>query len=62
MANALNVRTGPGTNYARVGTVYQNDEVTVAGQSGNCAWLQIATPDGQPGWISGKSSYVDAER
>ncbi len=59
VANALNVRNGPGTNYARVAAVYQDDEVTVAGQSGDCAWLQVVTPDGQPGWVSGKSTYVE---
>ena len=59
VTNALNVRNGPGTNYARVAAVYQDDEVTVAGQSGNCAWLQVVTPDGQPGWVSGKSTYVE---
>ncbi len=58
VANALNVRSGPGTNYARVATVYRDDEVSVAGQSNSCAWLQVVTPDGQPGWVSGNSNYV----
>ena len=55
---ALNVRSGPGTNYGRIAAVNQGDVLTVAGQSNNCGWLLIFTPDGQPGWVSGNSQYT----
>jgi serine protease Do len=55
---ALNVRSGPGTNYGRIAAVNQGDVLTVAGQSNSCSWLLIFTPDGQPGWVSGNSQYT----
>lgn len=54
----LNVRSGPGTNYNRVGAVAQGDALIVSGQVDNCSWLQIATPAGVEGWVSGNSQYV----
>ncbi|MCL2212235.1 MAG: SH3 domain-containing protein [Oscillospiraceae bacterium] len=38
-ATSLNVRTGPNTSFARVGTLPRNSTVTVVGQSG--VWFQI---------------------
>ena len=58
VTSTLNVRSGPGTNYSRVDAVYDGEELRVAGQSGDSAWLQIMTPGGQPGWISGNSRYT----
>lgn len=59
--SALNVRSGPGTNYSPITTVSRNDSLTVIGQNNNCAWLQIVTPDGTEGWISGGAQYVTRE-
>ncbi|MCB0044460.1 MAG: trypsin-like peptidase domain-containing protein [Caldilineaceae bacterium] len=55
---ALNVRNGPGTNYARVAAVNEGDELIVSGQNGECAWLLVFTPGGQIGWVSGNSRYT----
>ena len=55
---SLNVRSGPATSYARVAGVKKGDVLTVLGQSGNCAWLKIATPQKQEGWVSGAARYV----
>ncbi len=38
-ASALNVRTGPGTNYSRVGLLYRGAKVTIVGESGG--WYKI---------------------
>jgi len=57
-ANALNIRSGPGTTYARVGSVNQGDQLAVIGQTNDCGWLNIQTRDELVGWISGSSRYV----
>ena len=54
----LNVRSGPGTNFNRVGAVARNDALIVTGQVNNCGWLQIVTRDDLEGWVSGSSQYV----
>ncbi|RYL95175.1 hypothetical protein EWI07_03925 [Sporolactobacillus sp. THM7-4] len=47
-ASALYVRSGPGMNYARVGLLYRNSQVTVTGTKGS--WKQIS--------YKGKTRYV----
>lgn len=56
--NALNVRTGPGTNYDRIGSVSQGDQLIILGQYNNCGWLNIQTRDELVGWVSGSARYV----
>jgi hypothetical protein len=34
-------------------------ELTVSGQTGDCAWLQVVAPDGQQGWISGDPQFTN---
>lgn len=58
VAERLNVRSGPGTNFNRVGAVTQGEALIVVGQADNCGWLQITTPSGVEGWVSGNSQYV----
>lgn len=38
-ASGLNVRSGPGTNYSKLGILYRNSQVTILGQSG--VWYKI---------------------
>jgi Bacterial SH3 domain len=54
----LNVRGGPGTNYAVIGALKQGDRAAVTGRSGDCAWLQVTTAAGLAGWIAGGADYV----
>ena len=61
VTSALNLRAGPGTNYSRLATVKEGDELTVAGQNEDCAWLLVFTPSGQPGWVSGRAQYVSLD-
>jgi serine protease Do len=56
--DSLNIRSGPGTNYNRVGVASQGDALIVNGQIDSCDWLQITTVDGIEGWASGKEQYV----
>jgi len=58
IVDRLNVRSGPGTNYNRVGTTTNGEALVVTGQSGNCSWLLVETPTGVAGWVSGSSQYV----
>ena len=38
--NAVNLRQGPGTEYAKVGNLTKGQQVTVTGQAGN-GWYQL---------------------
>lgn len=49
----LNVRTGPGTSYSKVGAIAKGTKVTVLGVSGN--WLKIKY-DKVERWICGKEN------
>ena len=49
-ADGVNVRTGPGTNYTRVGYLDPGAQARVIGRSGD--WWQIDY-DGGPGWVFG---------
>lgn len=48
---AANVRSGPDTAFEIVGTVYQNDPITVTGQTEDGQWLQIAYQD-ESSWLA----------
>ena len=55
-ATALNVRTGPSTNYRVIGTVYKNEYIRVFAKIGD--WYVVQTPNDQIGTVSTK--YVRA--
>lgn len=58
----LNVRSGPGTQYAIIGAVNQNDRLPVTGRPrGYCNWFQVQLPSGQLGWIAGPPTYSTLE-
>ncbi|MFO7631021.1 MAG: trypsin-like peptidase domain-containing protein, partial [Caldilinea sp.] len=58
IVDRLNVRSGPGTNFNRVGAVASGEALVVIGQTNNCSWLEVVTPGGVEGWVSGSSEYV----
>jgi uncharacterized protein YraI len=47
----VNVRNGPGRDYASLGTLVVNDVVTLTGKDTNGEWLQINFK-GSPGWVA----------
>ncbi len=47
--SALNVRSGPGTTYERIGVISQNTTMTILKEQGE--WLQIRLNNGETGWI-----------
>lgn len=54
----LNVRSGPGVGYARIGAVTRNTVLPVIGQAQNCGWLKVTLADGAEGWVSGGARYT----
>jgi len=49
--SVVNVRSGPGTSNAVVGTVTQGNSLPVLSQSSD--WLQVSLPTGGNGWVAG---------
>jgi uncharacterized protein YraI len=47
----VNVRNGPGRDYATLGTLVVNDVVTLIGKDSSGEWLQINFK-GSPGWVA----------
>ncbi|MFP4324237.1 MAG: CARDB domain-containing protein, partial [Anaerolineales bacterium] len=50
-SNVLNVRTGPGQNYDRVGQLRQGDQVTVVGSVPDFSWYYVQGANGL-GWVA----------
>jgi spore germination protein YaaH len=53
----LNLRSGPGTNYDRVGQVRQGTKLKVLGKNAEGTWIKIETPGGTEAWVI--LTYVD---
>jgi serine protease Do len=58
LANNLNVRSGPGTEFERLGAAPQGTVLPVAGQLGNCTWLRVTAPNDLEGWVSGDAAFI----
>lgn len=54
-ATSLNVRSGPGTNYSKIGSLKNNTKVTIVAKCSN-GWLKIKYNNGY-GYVSGR--YID---
>jgi hypothetical protein len=50
---------GPGTSYDRITMLKQGDVLRILSRTSDGNWLQIATPDGEIGWIS--AAFVDLQ-
>ena len=59
-AQRLNVRDGPGANFAIVTTVRQGDLLPVLGRNADCSWVNVVTDDGE-GWVSTGFVTLDAD-
>ena len=55
--SALNVRSGPGTDYSKIGTVYKGSSLTVL--ETNDMWYHVKLNNGLKGWVY--SRYVKKE-
>jgi uncharacterized protein YraI len=54
----VNIRSGPGTNYAVVGALNANAPVRITGRNPEASWWQIEISAGSTGWVA--SSVVSA--
>ncbi|MCF6277641.1 MAG: SH3 domain-containing protein [Anaerolineales bacterium] len=61
LTEAVNVRSGPGTNFDALGLLAINAVVTLTGKNESGTWLQIAYPTAEngSGWVS--SAYVASD-
>lgn len=55
----LNVRNGPGIDYAVVGQVAQGDSLTIIGRNNSGGWWQICCVAGDEGWIYGETVIAE---
>src|SRR5699024_8143195 len=55
IANTLNVRSGPGTNYSLINTVSSGEVYTITDERNG--WYEIVVK-GSKGWVSGSTNYV----
>jgi uncharacterized protein YgiM (DUF1202 family) len=51
-AATLNVRSGPGIDFAVVGSANQGDWLTLQGRNEDGSWLEVVTASGVDGWVS----------
>jgi Tol biopolymer transport system component len=59
VGESLNLRAGPGTDYAIIGARSPGETLALAGRNKSTEWLAVTLPDGKDiGWVS--SSFVRA--
>lgn len=58
VAEAINVRSGPGLAYPSFDTLWEGDQVPVISYDATTGWWQVKLYYGSTGWVSGGSAYV----
>ncbi len=58
----INVRSGPATTFAPVGTAGPGDEFTVIGRNGAGDWIQVDFPGAEEAWIAAFLLDISAEQ
>jgi dipeptidyl aminopeptidase/acylaminoacyl peptidase len=61
LVRSLNVRAGPGTGYAVIGRLPQNEALPIVGKNAASGWWQVTLADGRKGWVTGQPSLVRVE-
>jgi uncharacterized protein YgiM (DUF1202 family) len=59
LARALNMRSGPGTDYPVIGGLKQGANVPIVGRHSASGWWQIVLAGEKTGWVSGSPSLVE---
>ncbi len=54
-----NMRQGPTTGYAVVGTYPQGTRLSIVGKTSDNSWLKVQTPDGNVGWIIASNLQIN---
>ncbi len=62
LAQTINLRAGPGAEYAVLRQLAANQPLTILGQVAHRDWLEVRLPDGQQGWLSGDAGLVQVNR
>lgn len=57
----INLRSGPGTNYAVVGNVPAGSEVTVIGRNEDSTWLQLKSGAAEQVWVTADAKLIKIE-
>lgn len=52
-SSALNVRSGPGTDYPIIAALQQSEIANITGKNGGGDWWEISLANGQNGWVFG---------
>lgn len=52
IAETVNLRAGPGTNYQVVGEARSGETLPITGRSATGDWWQVVAPDGQTAWVN----------
>jgi uncharacterized protein YraI len=58
LAEAVNVRSGPGVAYPAVGLLTQGQQASLIGHNAASGWWQVQLPGGGTGWVTGGTAYV----
>jgi len=61
LADALNIRLGPGVIYSAIGVLYKDFEVPISGRDSATGWWQITLPDGRQVWVTNVSTFVQVK-
>jgi hypothetical protein len=49
---SVNIRSGPGTQFTAIGTLFAGQSLPVLGQLAGGAWLQVSLTNGTAGWVA----------
>ena len=55
-AGALNLRSGPGLEYEKIGVAFNGQQISLLEQLGSNIWVQVRLADGKQGWMN--SNYL----
>lgn len=59
IAAAANLREGPGTNFAIIDTLFENDQLELLDQTDDGFWYQVRLEDGSAGWIGSSVGAIE---
>lgn len=55
----VNLRSGPGTQFDRIGGLSENDPVEIRSKTSNGEWYEVQLPSGSTAWVA--SAYIATE-
>ena len=58
VAAAANLREGPGTNFAVIDTLFENERLELLEQTDDGFWYQVRLEDGSTGWIGSSVAEI----